>query len=198
MAYWHSLTVILLHPLFCGFSQFFHHHMACESTLLSVSTELFKGMYNNQESKDTDAIFIIFFIPLSWLNRAIFLWTLKKMPHAAVYTWWPWGMNGRVQCRFDWQLLPTQACLTPATALHYPGLPVSYLQSSLACNESLAMHYSWSTLKDPLLHSERPRERERGRSAHHQGMIPFGLGYQIGHHTRVRARPWIYGWALLI
>ncbi len=97
-------------PLFCGFSPFFHHRMACESTLLSISTELFKGMFNNQESKDTDAIFIKIFIPLSWLNRAIFLWTLKKCPMPPCI---PVTLGNEWTCAMQiWLTAPT-----------YPGLP---------------------------------------------------------------------------
>lgn len=50
----------------------------------------------------------------------------------------------------------------PGWALCYPSPLVSYLQSSLACNESLAMYYSWPTLKDPLNASgERERETDQ-------------------------------------
>ncbi len=196
MAYWHSLTVIsLVYHSFVDFHRFFHHRMASLYFRYRLSYSKECLITRSQRTRMQFLYIFSSHFPGEIEPSSYELW--RNAPCRRVYLW-PWEMNGRVQCRFDWQLLPTQACLTPATALHYPGLAVSYLQSSLACNESLAMHYSWSTLKDPLLHSERPRERERGRSAHHQGMIPFGLGYQIGHHARVRARPWIYGWALLI
>lgn len=55
--------------------------------------------------------------------------------------------------------------------------PVSYLHSSLACNESLAMHYSWPSLKDRTQNLDGCRERQR--SAHHLSKIQAGLGYQF-------------------
>lgn len=55
--------------------------------------------------------------------------------------------------------------------------PVSYLHSSLACNESLDMHYSWPSLKDCTENLDGCVERQR--SAHHLSKIQAGLGYQF-------------------